>query len=100
MNGYNESEFTEKFLTYIETLDFGDLSKDDRNLLMSTALTYNNVSQSAQQFICSWLAKWEKTTKLREDEQRISALRSQIHNSPVMQAMVQLDKYPGAKRRI
>jgi hypothetical protein len=44
----------------LENLDIGDLSNDDRAALFSVALTYHGVSHCAQEFMVSWLEKWQK----------------------------------------
>lgn len=58
--GCSEEEFTNKFLNYLEQLDFGDLTEQDRAALFSVAMSYHGVSQGAQEFMVTWLEKWQK----------------------------------------
>lgn len=47
INGYNDSEFNELFINFINELNFSLLTLDEKNLIFSYALKYNTISRRA-----------------------------------------------------
>ena len=47
MNGYNDAEFNDLFIDFINDLNFSLLTPDEKDLVFSYALKYNTISRKA-----------------------------------------------------
>jgi predicted transport protein len=54
INGYNDAEFNELFINFINDLNFALLTLDEKDLIFSFALKYNTISRKAQDYIMKW----------------------------------------------
>lgn len=47
MQGYNEAEFDELFINFIDGLNYSLLTQDEKDLIFSDAFKYNTISRNA-----------------------------------------------------
>lgn len=54
LKGYNDEEFKDLFIAFINDLNFSQMTLDEKEIIFSHALKYNTISKQAQSFILNW----------------------------------------------